>query len=137
MNVNRYVLASAIVFVYFFLIEYVFHGLILSGWYNEALHLLRPEAEATRYFPWMILGFLVLSFGFGYIFLKGYEDKGLGEGLRFGLYVGIAFSVSASLIDYAVFPFPGKWIVAWIIGYPVIMVFAGIIFSAIYRPKKS
>ena len=137
MNVSRYVLASVVVFVYFFLAEYVFHGVILSGWYEEGIHLLRPEAEATRYFVWMLLGFLILSFGFGFIFLKGYEGKGLCEGFRFGLYVGIAFAASTSLINYAVFPFPGKWIVAWVIGYPVIMILAGMIFAAVYRPKRA
>jgi hypothetical protein len=137
MNVGRYLIGSLVVFVFIFLIEYVFHGILLSGWYEQQMQLLRPEAEANAYFIWMILGYLILSFGFCFVFLKGYENKGCGEGIRYGLYVGIAFIVSTNLINYAVIPYPGKWIVAWNIGYPIIMMLAGMIFAMIYRPATS
>ena len=135
MNVPRYILGSVIVFVYIFLAEYLFHSLIMKDWYEQAAHLLRSTAEGSGYANWMIIGFLILSFGFCFIFVKGYENKGIGEGFRFGLYVGLTFSVSASMINYAVFPLPFSWLVGWLVGYPIIMIIAGILIAAIYRPK--
>jgi hypothetical protein len=135
MNTGRYILGSVIVFVYFFLVEWLFHGIIMSGWYNQALHLLRPESAMQTYFPWMIVGHLLLAFGFCFIFLQGYQGKGIIEGVRYGLYVGLAFSVSAQLINYAVFPYPGKWVLVWVIAYPIILMIAGAIFAAVYKPK--
>jgi hypothetical protein len=134
-NTSRYVLGSLVVFVYFFLIEWLLHGVILSGWYSEAPQLLRSEQAMQAYLLWMILAHLILAFGFCFIFLKGYQGRGCLEGVRYGLYVGIAFSVSVQLMNYAAFPFPGKWVLVWIIVYPIILMIAGAIFAAMYKPK--
>ncbi|MFQ5606882.1 MAG: hypothetical protein ACE5GA_02965, partial [Candidatus Zixiibacteriota bacterium] len=101
MNTSRYIWGSVAVFLYLFLIEFVFHGVIMSDTYQQSAHLLRPEAESSALMIWMALGFLILAFGFCYIFTIGYKGKGIIEGVRYGLYVGIAFSVSTNLINYA------------------------------------
>ena len=137
MNVNRYLLASIVVFIYFFVVEWLFHGVIMSGAYAAHLDLFRSRAEASTYAVWMILGFLILAFGFTLIFTKGYENKGMCEGFRYGLYVGIAFGVSSLLVNYAVFPYPTSWLIGWIIGYMVILILGGIIVAALYKPKAS
>ena len=134
MNAGRYVLGSVVVFVYLFVYEWIFHGVIGKGWYSEYAHLTRPDAEVGMFMFWMIIGLLLLAFGFCFVFIKGYERRGIGEGFRYGLYVGLAFSVSNTLIEYGVLPLPVKWVVAWIIGYLIMMILAGIIFAAIYRP---
>ena len=136
MNTGRFVLGSLAVFLFIFFIEFVFHGMIMKGIYDQSAHLLRPEAEAQARFLWMILGYLIMAFGFCFIFLKGYEGKGTGEGIRYGLYVGVTFAASSSLINYAVFPYPANWIWAWVIAYPIIMMLAGALFALIYKPKK-
>jgi hypothetical protein len=135
MNVNRYVLGSIVVFVYLFVIEWFFHAVIMNRWYQENLSLLRSRVDAGGFAIWMILGFLVLAFGFCYVFVKGYENKGIGEGIRYGLYVAFAFSISTTLINYSVFPWPATWAIAWIIGNVIIMALAGAIFATIYRPQ--
>jgi hypothetical protein len=137
MNVQRYVIGSLVVFVFLLVASWLFHSIIMSGWYDEASNLLRPESEGGAYIIWMIIGFLLLAFGFCFIFTKGYENKGIAEGLRYGLYVGLAFSVSASLINFSVYPYPWKWVVGWIIGNPIILILAGIIAAAIYRPRQA
>lgn len=137
MNVGRYVLGSIVVFIYFFVYEWIFHGVIGKGWYSEYSQLMRPDMESGMFMFWMIVGLLLLAFGFCFIFIKGYENRGIGEGFRYGLYVGIAFSVSYTLIEYGVLPLPATWVVAWIIGYTIMMILAGIIFAAIYRPPTA
>lgn len=137
MNRGRYVIGSLAVFVYLFLIEWVFHSYVMGSYYEQNMSLLRGADAGGGFFVWMIFGFLILAFGFCYIFIKGYENKGIGEGVRFGLYVAITFSVSESLINYAVFPYPASWVVGWIIGYPVIMMLAGAIIAMVYKPKTA
>ncbi len=39
------------------------------------------------------------------------------------------FGASASVMQYAVHPFPGRLILAWVIGYPVEMILAGVIIA--------
>ena len=135
MNAGRYVLGSVVVALYFYLYEWLLHGIIMSKSYNEQLGLFRPDIESGIFLFWMLLGLVIMAFGFCFIFLKGYENKGIGEGFRYGLYVGITFAVSTALIEYSVFPFPGSWVISWIIGYMIMMILAGIIFAAIYKPK--
>jgi len=137
MNVGRYVWGSLAVFVFIFLAEWLFHGIIMGSTYQEAIGLLRPEDNAGAYSVWMILGFLILAFGFGFVFVKGYENKGCMEGLRYGLYVAVAFGVSTKLVNFAVFPYPASWVVAWLIGETIIMIVAGLVFAAIYKPKPA
>ena len=135
MNAGRYVLGSVVVALYFYLYEWLLHGIIMSKSYNEQMGLFRPDIESGIFLFWMLLGLVIMAFGFCFIFLKGYENKGIGEGFRYGLYVGLAFAVTNVLIEYSVFPFPGSWVISWIIGYMIMMILAGIIFAAIYKPK--
>ncbi len=135
MNTSRYVIGSLVVFVYIFIFEFLFHGMLLTPLYMQAEQLMRPEPEFFGYFHWIVIGELILAFFFCLIFTKGYEGKGIGEGVRFGLLVGIGFGVSSALITYAVHPFPGKLVLAWVIGYPVEMILAGVIIAAIYKPR--
>jgi hypothetical protein len=85
----------------------------------------------------MVLAYLLQAFLFSYIFIKGYENKGLMEGLRYGLVIAFAFGVSSSLIQYVVQPWPGSLIVSWITGYLVEMAAAGVILAAIYKPANA
>jgi hypothetical protein len=133
MNTGRYVIGSIVVFLFFLLANWLFHGVLLTGWYGEAPELIRANYGGGTHGICMLAGFLILAFGFCFIFLKGYENKGVLEGFRYGLYVGITFCISASLIHYPVFPFPGKWFAAWVIGYPIQMILAGMIFAAVYK----
>jgi hypothetical protein len=134
MNVKRYVLGSIAVYLVVYLAEFLFHGMIMVDSYNQYLELLRPETESSSYMLFMSLGFLILAFGFSYIFVQGYEGKGIGEGIRFGLIAGIAFGISANLINYSVFPWPSAWIVAWMAGETVIMMLAGAVIAMVYKP---
>lgn len=133
MNVGRYLIGCIVVFIFLIIIEWLFHGVIMSGWYSEAPNLIRADYGAASYVIWMLIGYAILALGFGFIFVKGYESKGIAEGFRYGLYIAVAFCVSTVLMCYAVFPFPTSWIVAWIVGYLIIMILAGIIFAAIYK----
>lgn len=135
MNVKRFILGSLAVFVFVYVAEFVLHGVIMADSYQAHIELLRPEGEQMAYMPFMALGFLILAFGFSFIFINGYEGKGVAEGLRFGLYAAIAFGVSTHLINYTVFPLPKNWIVAWIVGESVILMLAGALIALIYKPK--
>ncbi|HEX9751593.1 MAG TPA: hypothetical protein VGB22_09960 [candidate division Zixibacteria bacterium] len=137
MNVKRYVIGSLAVWVMIFLFEFVFHGMLLKGMYEGVRHLLRPEESFVRFFFWVVLGELMLAFGFCYIFIKGYEGRGVAEGVRFGLYAGIAFMASTMIINYAVQPWPGSLTAAWIIGYLIELMLAGVVIAAIYKPATT
>ena len=134
MNVRRYVVAAIVVWVALFILEYILHGVVLTGFYRDIEHTLRPANSMPEFFVWVLLGQLILAFGFCYIFVKGYENRGIAEGVRYGLLIGLTFGVSTTLINFAVHPLPAGMAVALIVGYTVEMGLLGIIAAAIYKP---
>lgn len=137
MNVKRYILASLAVFVVVYVCEFLFHGMFMAASYLANAELLRPSEEQMAHMPFMALGFLILAFGFTFVFIHGYEGKGVTEGLRFGFYAAVAFGVSANLINYAVFPRPKSWVISWIIGETLILTLAGAVAALVYKPKTT
>ncbi len=134
MNVRRYVVAAIVVWVALFILEYILHGVVLTGYYRDIENTLRPANSMPEFFVWVLLGQLILAFGFCYIFVKGYENRGVAEGIRYGLLIGLTFGVSTTLINYAVHPIPGGMAAALIVGYAVEMGILGTIAAAIYKP---
>lgn len=131
---GRFWLSVLVVFVTYMIIDFILHMQVLSGAYEATQHLWRPEAEMNSMMWIMWLGTLVFSFFFVFLFSKGYEGKGCGEGLRFGLYIGLMFSVPMALGMYGSMPITGWLAGAWLIGGVVESAIAGAILSKVYKP---
>ena len=137
MNYGRITTAAIVIFLYIFVYEFALHSFVLADLYEEHQHLLRQQHESNIiYFLLMLLGFLFVSFGFCYIFARGYENGGMVEGLRFGALIGGTFAISGTLVEYSVFPIPDNWLAPWLIGYMLQWIVAGLIVAGIYRPKS-
>ncbi len=136
MNTQRYVLGSLVVFLFYSIAEWLFHSICLKGWYEEGEVVMRAGGAFGGDFVWLVLGSLIMTFGFCYIFTYGYQNRGIGEGLRYGLIMGTTFGLATGLIRYAIFPIPAKLAVAGIIGHRIEMVIAGMIFAALYSPSE-
>lgn len=130
MNVKRYFLASLAVFVFIFIFESVFHGNFLQDFYAQSPDLWRAKEDYQ--FPFMLLAQVMFPLVFTFIFTKGYENKGVGEGIRFGMLIGLLF-VPTNLIFYAVQPLPFALVVLWSIGGLIEMMVAGAIAATVYR----
>jgi hypothetical protein len=137
MNVQRFVLGSVAVFVFVAAYEWVFHGIVLHDTYIKTASLWRSESDMENNFHWLMIGQLFMAIMFCFIFTKGYEDKGLAEGLRYGVLIGLLVFVGRDLIMYAVQPLPANLVIAWICGGIVELAIAGVIVAAIYRPARS
>ena len=133
MNIQRLAIGSVVVFLFIAVYEWIFHGILLHDMYLQTASLWRSEAEMQSNFHWLVLGQLFLAVMFCFIFTKGYEDKGLAEGLRYGILIGLLF-VGNNLIMYAVQPFPAKLVIIWTVGGIIEAAIAGLILAAIYRP---
>jgi len=136
MNTKSYVIGSIVVLIALVITDYLFHGLILKGPYMAIQNILRPEAAMKTYWPAMIIGDILLAFGFSYIFIKGREGKGIAEGIRYGLLIGFCFGVGNAMIQYSVYPLTGWIMLAYFIGYPIQCMILGAIIAAMYKPAK-
>ena len=71
MNVKRFILASLGAYIFIFLFDWGFHGILLDSIYSNTAHLWRTKAECQQYMHWMLFAQLLLSFVFTWIFTKG------------------------------------------------------------------
>ena len=82
----------------------------------------------------MLIGQILIAFGFTYIFVKGREGKGCAEGIRYGLIIGIAFGIGPSMINYAVYPLTATIMLSYFIWYPVECMIMGAVAASVYKP---
>ena len=129
--------ASFVVFIALFALDHLLHGMLLKNIYHQTASVWRPEADMKKIMWYMWLGYLVFSPVFVCIYSKGYEEgkDRIGQGLRYGFWMGILLSVMSSLISYVVLPIPLKLAVYWIIGETVKFTCIGGILGAAYKKE--
>ncbi len=137
LNVKQWAIATVAVFVAMAIIQYVVHGVMLTGWYMEYPAYWRSPEAMMRKMYWMYVGYLVFAALFTYIYTRGYEGKaGMGEGMRYGVLIGALVGIPKMFIDHAVFFYPGKIILSWCIAMIVMCAILGIIVGMIYKSPQ-
>ena len=136
MNMKRFALASLAVFVVFSVVDGVVNNVLLADLYKQTASVWRPESEIQGNMWLMWLGTLILAPLFVLIYTKGYEANkpGLGQGVRYGLIVGVLLSAPQCLGWYAVLPIPAVLALWWFAAGMVESVAAGAAAGFIYRP---
>lgn len=132
MNVRRLVMAALGLFAFLFVFEYLWHGVGMWGLYKDTASVWRPEEELRRYFGLVVITRLALAFVFVFIFTRNYEGKGLGEGLRYGTYMGLFMGVMQVGI-YPYLPIPFSIAALWFVGALLAGILGGAVVSLIYR----
>lgn len=135
MNVNRYLIASLAVFVAAVVLDYVINGVILKDAYEATKSVWRPDMASKTWIFFLID--LIYAFPFTYIFVRGYEGKGIIEGVRFGAIVGVLLSVPMAYGLYALLPVPYSLALQWFLYGFIEAVLLGLVAAAVYRPKTT
>ena len=134
LNVKQWIIASIAVFVGMSILEYILHGQILRSWYMETPQYWRPEAEMMSMMGWMYLGYAFYALLFTLIYSKGYEGKpGLGEGIRYGFWIGLLMQLPKMFSLHAIYPYPGKILVTWMVGGMVESIILGAVVAMLYK----
>ncbi len=135
MNVKRFIIASIVIVVLFIATDFLIHAVLLGPVYMALENLWRPNMEKLMWI--MNVGKLLFSFLFVYIFIKGYENKGILEGIRFGIIMGLLMHGLGSTAQYVVYPVPGSLALKWFIFGMIQYIIFGIAVSLIYKPKDT
>jgi len=122
------------VFITLQVLDGIVNFIILDPAYRSISHLLRPAGE-MKFWIIPVTG-LFFSFFFTYIFSKGYEGRGLLEGVRYGLYIGLMFALPMAYASYAMMPIPYSLALQWFIYSTLEYMFAGIVLALIFGPKE-
>lgn len=79
---------------------------------------------------------VVGAFFFSFIFSKGYEGKGILEGVRYGLYIGIWMSIGMAYGTYAMIAIPDSLALQWFIYGVIEYVIYGILLALVFGKKQ-
>ena len=71
------------------------------------------------------------------IFSKGFENKGIMEGVRYGLYVALMVSLPMAYVTYAVQPIPYTLALQWFLYGLVVNIICGVVLSFMFKPKAA
>lgn len=137
MDTKKYIIASVVVFVVFEILSFVIHNVLLGGTYQATASVWRTEAEMRANFPIFLVTTLISSFLFVFIYTKGYEGKGIMEGVRYGLWIGLFVSIPMAFNSFATLPIPLSLAIQWFIYGAIQFIIAGIVVAAIYKPAPA
>lgn len=135
MDTKKYVIASGVVFVVYEILSLLIHRVLLDGAYQATASVWRPEAEMHANFPIMLVTAFIISFLFVFIFAKGYEGKGIMEGVRYGLWIGLLMSIPMAFNSYATLPIPMSLAIKWFVYGVIRFIILGIVAAGIYKPS--
>lgn len=121
-------------FVVWMLGSFVVHGVVLHDDYAKLSTLFRPEAEASSYFPLMLIAHAMMAGALAWIYGRGAEAKPwLPQGLRFGIAIALLAVVPGYMIYYVVQPMPGMVVLKQIVLDTILMLILGAVVAFIYR----
>ena len=132
MNWKKFFIAFIAAFVFLFFFGFVWYGMLMQGAHHEVPTLLRPEADFKSYFPWLVLGHLVMAFFFTILCVRFVPAGGAFATAILGLLLGLVYA-GPHLISFAVQPLTTKILGGWILGAIIQFTIAGAIIGGLYK----
>ena len=130
---KKFWLGFVAVFVTSEILNFLINGLLLMPDYQATQNVWRPNMMS---YMWVFHVLMVVeSFFFTLIFSKGYEGKGIMEGVRFGLYIGIWMSMGMAYGTYAMIAIPYSLAIKWFLFGIIQYIIMGIVVSMVYGKK--
>jgi len=138
MNWKQFIIAVIVGFIALGVMDYVIHELILGGAYEPlAGTVLRAREDMNSNLWAMILAEIIFVVMFVWIYTFGVKGKGLMEGVRYGLYIGLLYSIVPSVGIWAMIPVSGWLCWMWIIFSLIETIILGLIVGAIYKTVRA
>jgi hypothetical protein len=131
---KKFIIAWIVLFVAWFLGDFVVHAVLLHSDYSQLASLYRTEADQQKYFPLMILAHVIMAGALIWIYVRGAEAKPwMAQGVRFGVAIALLTAVPTYLIYFVVQPMPASVVIKQVLFEGVLMVILGTIVAWLYR----
>ncbi|HTY01932.1 MAG TPA: hypothetical protein VMG09_18035 [Bacteroidota bacterium] len=131
---KKILIGFVVSFVLLEALSYLVNGVLLRSGWESVGQLLRPDMNSLMWVYYVIT--LVEAFFFTFIFSKGFEGKGIMEGVRYGLYIGIWLSIGMAYGTYAMIAIPYSMALQWFIYGILTYVIAGIGLALVFGKKE-
>ncbi|NBX73905.1 MAG: hypothetical protein EBZ69_06300 [Alphaproteobacteria bacterium] len=131
-NLPKFLVSVTGLFVFTVLFDHVVHGTLLLPLYESTSTLWRSATDVQSLSTLDYVFKLMLSVVITLLFTRHFEDKGIGEGIRFGIFTGLVYGVM-KLSAYIHLPISLDLALGWGIGSLVYAILGGIILSMLYK----
>lgn len=134
MNPKRFIAAVISVFFTFMALDFIIHNIILMDEYASLKNLWRPDMQSLLWMMPVIT--FIMSILVTCLFIRGYQERGIMEGLSFGILVGLMTNGMGAFSQYWMYPVPLSLAVKWFVFGLIEFIIAGIILSLVYRKRE-
>jgi len=136
MNVRRFVIASIVVAIAAFLTDGLIHQVLLKGAYENLTGLTATKEQMDKWFWLFILGRIAFGFLLARVFVWGYSNKGITEGIRFGFLMGLLVWVPLFCVYVTFLPYPKAIDIGEPFAGVIQFLIYGVLLSLIYKPAS-
>jgi len=130
---KKVLIGAVVVFVVLEVLDFLIHGVILASSYSATPDIWRPDMMDVKWILHIVK--IVIAFFFALIFSKGYEGKGVVEGIRYGLYVGIMMGVGMAYGTYTIIAISCALAFQWLLFSVFEYIIAGIGVAMVYGKR--
>ena len=137
LNVKQWAIASFAAFVIMTLVAFILIRLGIEPWGTAATPTTGQHDPGSQRIL-IYLSRIALAGLFTFIFTKGVENKpGLGEGIRYGMWMGLLLNVPPFFMNLATTDWPASsHIIRMVVGI-IEMTICGIAVAQLYKPNKA
>jgi hypothetical protein len=136
-NTKRLLVSFVATYIVYNILGFLIHSVWLADTYASLAAVWRPEAEMTSKMWVFFVTRAFFCFFFCYIFARGYENKGLGEGLRFGVIIALFYTLPVAYDSYVIYPIPYSLVLQWLFSGLVVSIILGIVVAMVYKPRAA
>lgn len=133
MNIQRYLLA---VIVSFIVMGFAGFGgsVIFAEQLSSFIAISRGMEGNAILMPYSMLGYLIITAIFTYIYIVGRDAGNIAEGLKFGAMFGVMMS-GISLINYSILPIEMIALLVDMVINIVVYTIGGAVIAMLYKPR--
>ncbi len=124
-----------VVFVAMEVLMFIIHGVLLESAYQATKEVWRPDMMSLMWIYHVLA--VIGAFFFTLIFSKGYEGKGIMEGVRYGLYVGIWMSSGMAYGSYSMINIPYSLALQWFCFGLIEYIIYGILLAMVFGKQAT
>ena len=132
---KKVLIGFVVTFILLEVLDILVHGVILMSAYQATQNVWRPDMMQKMWILHIVK--IVAAFLITFIFSKGYEGKGVMEGMRFGLYIGVLMSIGMAYGTYAMIAIPYSLALQWFIYGVIEYIIVGIGLTFVFDKKSA
>jgi ABC-type multidrug transport system permease subunit len=137
MNNKTFWIGFVVVYVAWQALGFVIHETMMAETYQGLVSTFRPEAEMNDMMWMMMVSSAVMMYMFCFIFTRGYEGKGIMEGMRYGVLIAFMMASPMVIEQHVIYSIPENVATTWLVATFVSFIIVGAIFAAIYKPETA